>query len=82
MSEKEVFIQKVSDEEMEAVAGGEGVNDYDYDCVSEHWRDIYFGGFPNCAATVEEGSLCDTNDACVAGAVVYKGMHVCYKAWT
>ena len=72
MSEKEVFIQKVSDEEMEAVAGGGSENKTE--CVRDSSRDIYHPSFPNCAATVEEGSWCDWNDACFSNAVQYTGM--------
>ena len=55
-------------------------------CVEGFHRDIYKGGFPNCAATVEDGSWCGTNDACVTTAIVYKGMEECSfsncnKAW-
>lgn len=55
-------------------------------CVNSFYRDIYQGGFPNCAATVEDGSWCGTNDACVSTAVHYKGMEECSfsdcsKAW-
>ena len=56
------------------------------DCVKSYNRDIYKGSFPNCAATVEEGSWCDTNDACTVSAIIYKGMENCAfadcaKAW-
>ena len=79
MSEKEVFVQEVSDEEMEAVAGGEGRNEDN--CSKELTRNIYNPSFPNCAATVERDSWCDTNDACLNTAVVYQGMHKCIRAW-
>ena len=79
MSEKEVFEQKVSDEELEAVAGGDG--DSDDNCSNEFRRDIYAGGFPNCAATVEHNSWCDTNDACFNDAVCYYDMKECTKCW-
>ena len=79
MSEKEVFEQKVSDEEMEAVAGGDGESNYE--CSDDWKRDIYVPSFPNCAATVESGSWCDTNDACTSMAVDYQGMVECEIAW-
>ena len=79
MSEKEVFIQEVSDEEMEAVAGGAGKNDRE--CVHDFERHIYDPSFPNCAATVEDGSNCFDNDGCFADSVVYLGMKECIKAW-
>ena len=77
MSEKEVFIQKVSDEEMEAVAGGKEGRE----CSGEFERHIYYPSFPNCAATVEDGSNCWSNDACFVNSVVYMGMQDCAKAW-
>ena len=79
MSEKEVFIQNVSDVEMESVAGGEGqIEDH---CVNCFYRDIYNPSFPNCAATVEADSWCVGNDACFSDAVNYQGMTVCDRAW-
>ena len=80
MSEKEVFVQDVSDEEMEAVAGGEGENGES--CTTNDTRDIYHPSFPNCAATVEYDSWCDTNDACRKYDVVYQNMTDCHRAWT
>ena len=55
-------------------------------CIEAHYRDIYKGGFPNCAATVEDGSWCGKNDACSNNAIKYKGMENCFaadcsKAW-
>ena len=94
-NEEQVFKQEVADDELEAVAGGgwgtcggaasskNNPASWDSDsdhCVKEHDRDIYEGGFPNCAATVEDGSWCSTNDACVHDAVDYKGMNDCKKA--
>lgn len=92
-TENEVFSQKVSDTELSETSGGLcGLNgygpckkpQYDYDsvhCVDMFKRDIYDGGFPNCAATVEDGSWCKTNDACYSAAVDYQGMNDCAKAW-
>lgn len=76
MSEKEekVFKQEVSVEEMNMVAGA---GEDEYNCVSVHRRDIEEGGFPNCAATVEDWSWCNTNDACMNHAVKYYGMVRC-----
>ena len=79
MSEKEVFVQDVSDEEMEAVAGGEGRNEDN--CNKEFRRDMYAGGFPNCAATVEHNSWCGSSDACFNDAVCYYDMKECTKSW-
>lgn len=93
LNEEQVFKQEVADDELEVVAGGyDGGNSYvDADCPSgTHannnctnilYRDIYAGGFPNCAATVEDGSWCSENDACHNHAIWYKGMEDCNKAW-
>ena len=52
------------------------------DCSRYDIRQIYGGGgFPNCAATVEDGSWCGSSDACVYIAIDYKGMTDCKKAW-
>ena len=83
MSDKEVFEQKVNDDELENVSGGYEIKDSDSNnCTRYHTREIYGGnGYPNCAASVEDGSLCSTNDACYKVAVEYKGMTDCAKAW-
>jgi len=97
--EGEVFDQALSMDELDAVAGGgtapcsrmtaDGDNwDSNWaNCVSDHYKHIYGGGgFPNCAATVEDGSLCHKNDACKMFAVVYEDIRGdqsdnCSKAW-
>ena len=97
--ENEVFDQDLSIEDLDAAAGGDcgtfaralgnGERDSDEDnCVKDHFRNIYGGGgFPNCAATVGDGSQCDANDACWSSAVAYRGMvggctlNDCKKAW-
>ncbi|MCR5626611.1 MAG: hypothetical protein K6F99_04780 [Lachnospiraceae bacterium] len=86
--EEEVFSQEVSDEETEGAAGGNFVDDivddikkYATDCVEAFTRDIYEGKFPNCAATVENGSHCFKNDACLATAVRYYKLKYCTKSW-
>jgi hypothetical protein len=38
-------------------------------------------GSVNCAATVEDGSHCGSNDACYEDETVYLGMKDCIKAW-
>ncbi len=83
---KEVLDQEVSVDDLNAVSGGESANNGN--CVQEYYRDIRPGGrgFPNCAATVEDGSHCGTNDACYNNAVVYTHMDKCSisdckKAW-
>jgi predicted ribosomally synthesized peptide with nif11-like leader len=85
---------ELSDDELDAVAGGRPMTrrssknkrtiwwDDDPDnCTNNNMRNIYTGGFPNCAATVEDGSHCGTNDACYTEAVDYEGMVDCAKAW-
>ena len=92
--EEEVFDQELSMDELDAAAGGYakpcaalGWDDNRDDCVENHYRLIYGGGgFPNCAATVEDGSWCGTNDACRSQAVEYKDIKGnqsdnCKKAW-
>ena len=81
MSEKEIFEQDLSKEEMEAVAGGKGQNSDDHNCYDDWARYIYVPDFPNCAATVEDGSWCGRNDACTSDAIVYLDMKDCAKAW-
>ncbi len=95
---KEVLDQEVSVDELDAVAGGGSGCPYGYNgeheeadknnCVNEHYRNIYGGrGFPNCAATVEDGSTCSSNDACYNPSVAYTGITDgcsvldCVKAW-
>ncbi len=90
--EDEVLAQQLSPDELEVVAGGGKTvslaNDshscsqtQQANCFREEKRSIYLGAFPNCAATVEDGSWCATNDACVKVAVNYQGMNDCGKAW-
>jgi len=81
-NEDKVFGQDLSQKEMEQVSGGKMVDrDFNGECVSSHERWIQRGGFPNCAATVEDGSWCDTNDACYSSAIAYFDMRSCKKAW-
>ena len=87
-SDDAVFDQEVSPDELESVAGGitkDGCNSMQYDCSNTHARPIKYlpsgNGFPNCASTVEDGSWCDTNDACWAASVIYSNMEECSKAW-
>ena len=90
MSEEEVFEQEVSKEELENAAGGRVHGNFyhhpsttstKYGCTKYQVRNIYEGGFPNCAATVEDGSFCYENDACFSMAVNYSHMESCSKAW-
>ena len=78
--EDEVLAQELSPEELAAVAGGGDPSDVN--CTTQvYGRNIYYGGFPNCAATVEDGSWCGQNDACINISVIYKFMSHCGKAW-
>ena len=85
--ENEVFDQELSLDDLDAAAGGDWLNggpkDYEtWDCINHVRRDMYgAGGFPNCAATVEDGSHCASNDACYSKAVDYQGLTDCAKAW-
>ncbi len=83
-----VFDQEVSPDELESVAGGittDGCSSAMNDCrntVVRYIKHLPSGsGFPNCAATVEDGSWCDTNDACWKASVQYGNMEECSKAW-
>ena len=88
---EEILDQEIELDELDSVAGGFGrkadfaggsnTADDINNCTRNHERNIYLGGFPNCAATVEDGSWCDTNDACLSSAVKYQGMNDCSKAW-
>ena len=78
--ENEVLVQELSLEELASVAGGGDPSDVN--CTTHvYGRNIYYGGFPNCAATVEDGSWCGQNDACYNISVIYKFMADCSKAW-
>ena len=83
--ENEVFDQHLSLDDLDAAAGGSFFQTADRDsenCTETEHRPIYGGkGFPNCAATVEDGSWCGTNDACRVDAIVYRDMGSCAKAW-
>lgn len=84
--EEQVLGQELSPDEMEAIAGGykDGIDcDSSSSANCKNWniRNIYEGGFPNCASTVEDGSWCGENDACWASAVAYKKMKDCNRAW-
>ena len=94
--EKEILEQEISDAELTEVSGGlphpfrpsnnnclhNRFEDSPIDaCIGEWERSIYATAFPNCAATVEDGSWCSNNDACYEEAVSYTGMKDCSKAW-
>ena len=76
----EVLAQELSPDELEAVSGGDQDADLK-NCVRYSERNIYLGGFPNCAATVEDGSFCGSNDACYHSMVSYYILQECNKAW-
>ena len=78
--EDNVLSQELSPDELEAVSGGDQDADLK-NCVRYSERNIYLGGFPNCAATVEDGSWCDSNDACYHSMVGYYILTECNKAW-
>lgn len=87
-TEKAVMGQELSLDEIETASGGLGDrdgNDCAYNqslnCISWEKRYAYQGGFPNCAATVEDGSFCGRNDACYDEAVGYLDLKDCAKAW-
>ena len=82
---EEILDQEIELDELDSVVGGvrryPGSRSNDENCTQTHKRSIYEGGFANCAATVEDGSWCETNDACLSSAVKYQGMNDCSKAW-
>ena len=82
---EEILDQEIELDELDSVVGGvrrnHGGRSTDENCTQTHKRSIYEGGFANCAATVEDGSWCETNDACHYSAVKYQGMNDCSKAW-
>ncbi|MBR5110682.1 MAG: hypothetical protein IK099_10840 [Clostridia bacterium] len=89
--EQEIMNQEMSQDEMETVAGGKRrgnciIGAYincDGDIVQKYARPLYRpDGTVNCAATVEDGSHCERNDACYSyNDAVYIGMQDCFKAW-
>ena len=86
--EQEIMNQEMNLDEMETVAGGIciaalGRNDYCNSHSSEKYeRPLYNpDGSINCAATVEDGSWCGSNDACYYDEAKYFGMRDCEKAW-
>ena len=85
--EQEILNQEMSPDEMEDVAGGYCPNLHEhkqcnYGDAIKYGRPIRkWNGTTNCAATVEDGSHCDTNDACYQSEVMYMGLQDCAKAW-
>lgn len=73
--EEAVFSQEVSAEEMASAAGGHWYPG-DSDCTRQTYHTINY-----CAATVEDGSWCRSNDACYSDEVRYVEMQRCQKAW-
>lgn len=93
--EEQVFDQELSVEDLDAAAGGvtPSCGDAAYmscgamadraGCTDANRRPIYGpdgNQFPFCAATVEEDSMCWSNDGCKYTAVVYEGMRSCSRA--
>lgn len=91
--EVQVFNQELSTEDLDAAAGGNmfgcGETSYCGDtafaegCTNANRRPIHGPGgnqFPFCAATVEDGSMCWSNDGCRYTSVVYEGMQTCNRA--
>ena len=96
MTKEDILENDLNDKELnEASAGANSdgthrcqvANRYTYDddannCVDAVFRWINKPDFPNCAATVEDGSHCMDNDACFGvNAIKYFGMDDCTKAW-
>lgn len=92
--EEQVFNQQLDLDELDAAAGGKGCamfgtegwyGERDGDlsnCVQHHHRPLYGGnGFPNCVATVEDGSNCRRNDGCYSTTIVYDGITECGRSW-
>ena len=89
--EEQVFNQKLSAEDLDAAAGGFmycgeawSCSDASRAACNEEFNRPMYGPdgnqFPFCAATVEEGSMCFTNDGCRHDSVVYDGMRSCERA--
>ncbi len=77
-----VLRQELSSEELAGVGGGWCENITDDACSRSHFHNIYEPGpFPDCHATVEDGSWCWNSDACYSDAIEYVGMKKCKKAW-
>ena len=76
-----VLGQELSADEMEAATGGITISSSGDECTGSIFRNIYEGGFPNCAGTVEDRSWCGMNDACHHKAVIYKDMQTCTRSW-
>ena len=96
MTKEDILENKLNEKELEQTSGGNNSDGsyrcqmdltYTYDkdannCVDAVFRWIYKPSFPNCAATVEDGSHCRDNDACYGtNAIQYRGLTDCIKAW-
>ena len=83
--EQKILNQEMDPEEMENVAAGIDDSSDDSDDVlfpKIIKRNFYNeDGSINCAATVEDGSWCKSNDACYTNQMDYQGMKSCSKAW-
>ena len=83
MSEKDILRQSLSDADLNEVSGGSQDPDaFQVNCTRGQYRNIYGGKrFPNCAASVEDGSWCWTSDSCFSCAVLYTKTKECVMAW-
>lgn len=85
MSKDEILKKELDEKELENVSGGCTFTcDPEWsNCTQIFQRSIKKpdGSFTNCAATVEDGSHCDRNDACYEQAIQYQFMKDCAKAW-
>ena len=87
MSKDQILEEELNEKELENVNGGDLCRftvDLEEDkCTQIYQRNIMKpdGSFTNCAATVEDGSHCDRNDACYEQAIRYQFMKECAKAW-
>ena len=86
--EQEIMNQEMSKDEMDTVAGGlwcimgHSYAECDNRGAKAHGRPIRRpDGSIDCANTVEDGSSCETNDACYEENVKYYGLKDCAKAW-
>lgn len=73
MTNKEVFEQKINDDELEDVTGG----DKDTFVCSVNQNFNASDGLTN----QEDSCLCDNNDVCNSNAIGSKGMEKCGNPW-
>lgn len=77
---KDILNAELDESQLDEAAGGGIVNNYkkkrdkcgttqQANCIGTYKRSTFENG---CACTVEDGSWCDRNDACIGDAVVYE----------